>query len=452
MPNPNLPISLNTNTYIGARYVPVFADPIEWSENTKYEPLTIVTYNGNSYTSRTFPPVGTVPTNETYWAMTGNYNAQIEQYKQETQEVKEELDNIQIQVNTNSKNIQINSQNISLLTKKSIIVIGDSYTTQYVKDNTTVIPWVVQIKQYLPNYNFFVSAEDGAGFGVNISSQDPIRHNFYQLFQNLLNTLSSDQKMNITDVIIFGGANDIKYTTSDITTGMNNFKTLMNNVPNAKCNIFLAGLYLTNNTNAETLIGTIYPHYLFASGRHGWGCFDVWKQLHASFYMSSDMTHPNNVGQNILASSMVGYFIGGYPTFIRYLQRNHITGDITGETFLANDGIQFTISNHTLNFDTPITLTSSLVQIGTFSSYVIFNRTDNNYMALPVLIRTTEGNYNRYNMQFALRNVINSDGTTTGTIFGRLYDYVDSTGNALSISVNRIVFIKYFGVLSYMYN
>lgn len=69
--------------YIGARYVPVLATPIEWDSTIAYEALTIVTYQGNSYTSRQAVPVGTAITNENYWALTGNYDAQIEQYRQE---------------------------------------------------------------------------------------------------------------------------------------------------------------------------------------------------------------------------------------------------------------------------------------------------------------------------------------------------------------------------------
>ena len=69
--------------YIGARYVPLIADPIEWSDQKEYEPLTIVTNQGNSYTSRQFVPKGTPITNEQFWAATGNFNAQIEQYRQE---------------------------------------------------------------------------------------------------------------------------------------------------------------------------------------------------------------------------------------------------------------------------------------------------------------------------------------------------------------------------------
>lgn len=72
-----------TTQYIGARYVPLFSDPIEWDKTKQYEPLTIVTHNGNSYTSRQFIPTGIEITNEEFWVLTGNYNAQIEQYRKE---------------------------------------------------------------------------------------------------------------------------------------------------------------------------------------------------------------------------------------------------------------------------------------------------------------------------------------------------------------------------------
>ena len=77
--------------YVGARYVPLFADPLQWSSANTYEPLTIVVNEGNSYTSRTYVPVGIDISNTDYWALTGNYNAQIEQYRQEVQEAVQEL-------------------------------------------------------------------------------------------------------------------------------------------------------------------------------------------------------------------------------------------------------------------------------------------------------------------------------------------------------------------------
>lgn len=71
--------------YIGARYVPLFSDPLDWDSTKAYEPLTIVYYLGNSYTSRQSVPVGIDIANNDYWAITGNYNAQIEAYRKEVQ-------------------------------------------------------------------------------------------------------------------------------------------------------------------------------------------------------------------------------------------------------------------------------------------------------------------------------------------------------------------------------
>lgn len=79
--------TVGTRQYIGARYIPIFGrrgeDSIQWDNSAPYEPLTIVQYQGNSYTSRQFVPIGVDITNQTYWASTGIYNSQVEQYRQE---------------------------------------------------------------------------------------------------------------------------------------------------------------------------------------------------------------------------------------------------------------------------------------------------------------------------------------------------------------------------------
>lgn len=69
-------------TYIGKRYVPILGrkgeDTIEWDDEAPYEPLTIVTYEGNTYTSRQYVPTG-IPINDTdFWVLTGNYNIQVQ--------------------------------------------------------------------------------------------------------------------------------------------------------------------------------------------------------------------------------------------------------------------------------------------------------------------------------------------------------------------------------------
>nr|DAV91990.1 MAG TPA: chromosome segregation ATPase [Caudoviricetes sp.] len=73
--------------YVGSRYVPIFADPIEWDNHRSYESLTIVTHDGESYTSKCNVGPGIDITNERYWAKTGAYNAQVAQYRAEVKDL-----------------------------------------------------------------------------------------------------------------------------------------------------------------------------------------------------------------------------------------------------------------------------------------------------------------------------------------------------------------------------
>lgn len=70
---------MDKNVYIGARYVPLLMG--DWDQNIEYEPLSIVQYQGASYTSKQFVPKKIELTNDTYWVKTGDYNAQIAYYE-----------------------------------------------------------------------------------------------------------------------------------------------------------------------------------------------------------------------------------------------------------------------------------------------------------------------------------------------------------------------------------
>lgn len=92
--------------YIGARYVPLFADPLEWSAGRVFDPLTIVTYLGNSYTSKKRVPadIGSPMDNPAYWALTGSYNAQIEEYRQAAEQAREDSIEAKTEASEASKN------------------------------------------------------------------------------------------------------------------------------------------------------------------------------------------------------------------------------------------------------------------------------------------------------------------------------------------------------------
>lgn len=115
------------NTYVGARYVPIYDGG--WSSRKNYEPLVVVQYHGNSYTSKTYVPAGVNPTNENYWAQSGNYNAQVEEYRQEVRELTTLVNEFNNRITANSSSITlINSwqKYMNLFTNKKVAIFGDS--------------------------------------------------------------------------------------------------------------------------------------------------------------------------------------------------------------------------------------------------------------------------------------------------------------------------------------
>lgn len=96
--------AVGTRQYIGARYVPIFGrkdeTSIEWDNSKPYEPLTIVLYQGNSFTSRQYVPAGVEIDNQEFWANTGNYNAQIEEYRRVAQSALDEARAAQNDIDT----------------------------------------------------------------------------------------------------------------------------------------------------------------------------------------------------------------------------------------------------------------------------------------------------------------------------------------------------------------
>ena len=85
-PCPPPPFKGGTSMYIGARYVPIFADPVEWDDAREYEPLTIVIHDGSCYTSKCYVPKGAqlppYPEGQTkYWVKTSDYNYQFADLK-----------------------------------------------------------------------------------------------------------------------------------------------------------------------------------------------------------------------------------------------------------------------------------------------------------------------------------------------------------------------------------
>lgn len=77
------------NKYVGHRYVPKIMG--EWEKKETYEGLSIVTNKGASYTSKKRVPVGIDISDEEYWVITGNYDAQVDYYRDDVKRYREDV-------------------------------------------------------------------------------------------------------------------------------------------------------------------------------------------------------------------------------------------------------------------------------------------------------------------------------------------------------------------------
>jgi hypothetical protein len=121
--------------YVGARYVPKIMG--EWNKALQYEALSVVTYKGNSFTSKVPVPANVEINNTDYWVNTANYNAQVEEYRKVTLETKELANNTNTdlqtfkknQTNTNNEiNNKIDSTTSALNKLKNVVFDGDTPT------------------------------------------------------------------------------------------------------------------------------------------------------------------------------------------------------------------------------------------------------------------------------------------------------------------------------------
>lgn len=206
--------------YVGARYVPKIMG--EWNKALQYEALSVVTYMGNSFTSKVHVPANIDISNQSYWVNTGNYNAQVENYRKETAQL------------TNSLNDEIiNRKNAD---KDNILWIGDSYSVNY----NHKLP--NGVRDMLNAKNWYEYSKGGAGFAGAWAGA-----NFNDLIELAKKEMSASQKEMIKYVYIVGGANDSSFSWTDlkpkVISTVNNAR---NSFPNAQvCFIFASCAYTT---------------------------------------------------------------------------------------------------------------------------------------------------------------------------------------------------------------
>ena len=277
--------------YVGARYVPKIMG--EWNKALQYEALSVVTYMGNSFTSKVPVPANVEITNKDYWVNTGNYNAQVEEYRQLT---------IETAKNLNKK--------ISKLENRKIIMIGDSYGIQN-DGSVTTFYWEFfrDALGLTDGINFFHSFQSGAGFGNE--------EYLYQL-QNV--SASITDKDSITDILVCGGWNDSdKSQTYGSDEAFNNgilhFKTYIEaNYPKAR--MTLAHISWGNPQQLPAVYSQMkvsIQRYSEQSSR-GWRILSGTEHIlhrYENSIWQSDYAHPGQLGQGYLGMYLPSAFLSG---------------------------------------------------------------------------------------------------------------------------------------------
>jgi hypothetical protein len=246
--------------YIGARYVPQIDG--EWARSKTYEPLTVVLYQGNSYTSRQAVPRGIDIQDSRFWALTGNYNTQIEQYRREVAQFDGRIDGLETEIDPDTTNVfgdaayhdtsdnassgsdavltsggaynimKNNSANFfgdsaykdydesptadsdNLITsgavydtiQDTLVVIGDSYTAQYPA-------WIERLAKNIGCTTVINKGVGGAGF---LAPGDTPGNTFIQQVDKAFADSTPDK---VKSVVVLGGFNDVAFgsrTANDI--------------------------------------------------------------------------------------------------------------------------------------------------------------------------------------------------------------------------------------------
>lgn len=212
--------------YIGARYVPVFANPLAWSDQREYEPLTIVTYQGNSYTSMQYVPTGIDIGNTAFWALTGNYNAQVEAYRNEVNQYQQTVEGFDDRITENATDIDtINVTLENIQSKPILLIFGDSWTQTNVYGDWISAANVAEIMN-CEIKNFGVA---GASF---VKTNDKV----ITQIETAVNTLTADESSRVKYVLILAGVNDFTGINppNGFSTAVNTaFTQCYNNWPNS---------------------------------------------------------------------------------------------------------------------------------------------------------------------------------------------------------------------------
>lgn len=341
--------------YIGARYVPVFANPPEWNDTRGYEPLTIVLHQGNSFTSTQYVPTGIDINNTEYWLETGNWNAQIEAYREEVQRfdaritqnakgieanktaiasettARENADTVirnlitaeeaartaadtELRSDLSAAIAAMNQQNIlSLYKGKNCVWVGDSFTTGVGADPVSKrVSTVFCNAMGMTEFNYGVGA---SGWIWGTSANKP----YITQVQNAYDAMTQEQRKNTAMVVLPGTSTDVSHGSSSKQIGAAATlcaKKASDLFPNAVIYVipmiwdkalFTITAYDTTVEICDQINKAAIPRVKMDEDSYTW-------LLGRYEFYTSDNVHPNNAGYAVWAAKMISSLLGSANT------------------------------------------------------------------------------------------------------------------------------------------
>lgn len=294
--------------YIGARYVPLFyTNPNDgtnaWLSGVEYEPLTIVTYLNQSYTSKIPVPasIGNPADNPTYWILTGSYNAQVAQLQSDVDDLQDDVDDLTAATDM-----------LETYHNGKYILISDSYGNPI---HGNVVGFTHDLLAVDGIDSIPLYADGGSFHGGN----------FLAVLQTQAALMTADEKAEIAKIVVAAGINDA-HSDTDYDIVVDNIEAFCiycrNTFPNAKVYLGYIGNTQSNSSilNGRDLNSIADAIGCYARCGEFGAAFlsNLEYVLHDYSLLDTDGVHPNSVGGREIAKYLISALQTGSADIKRY--------------------------------------------------------------------------------------------------------------------------------------
>ena len=368
------------NRYIGARYVPKFMGA--WQLSVTYEPLSIVTHNGISYTSKKLVPANTpLPdgTDTEFWAITGITDAQILQIltrldtldqeyasadalisalQSDVSSLQSDVTSLQSDTSTLETNLTSVTERVSALESAAetaeILIVSDSYGLRKTNNKT----FADLLQDRVPYKTIHMVALGSAGFASTPK------------FSTVLDSFTGDRSK-IEQIIIVGGANDIGVMgMGDETAARADCQAFMDIVysdfPKAKVYMFECGMIMSDVWHIVSRSRFYEKYNNILMDFNITPISNSQYVLQNTTLLETDYVHPNASGLNAITDYLIPVVNGAKSIDVRYvLPISGAAGADMASISLAPDGVMI-LHNNVISMNGSGLL--SMIGTGTFNA------------------------------------------------------------------------------------